>query len=85
MAKTDKLLLENTYFDLNVLSMKKWFIYSVASLSTVGFGLALLGEAIIAKFKEESWFLMGTLALVVINSGLSLLGRAVMERLKEYK
>ncbi|MFM1808436.1 MAG: hypothetical protein RLZZ242_1161 [Bacteroidota bacterium] len=62
--------------------MKKWFVFSVASLATVGFGLSLLGEAIIAKSREESWFLMGTLALIVINTGLSLLGRAVIERLK---
>jgi hypothetical protein len=54
----------------------------VASLATIGFGLALLGEAIIAKSKDESWFWLGTLALIVINTGLSLLGRAVIERLK---
>ena len=62
--------------------MKKWFVFSVAALTTVGFGISLLGEAIIAKLEQRSWFLLGTLALVVINTGLSLLGRAVIERIK---
>ena len=62
--------------------MKKWFVFSVAALTIVGFGISLLGEAIIAKLEQRSWFLLGTLALVVINTGLSLLGRAVIERIK---
>jgi hypothetical protein len=82
MATYTALLIENTYFESNARTMRKWFVFSVASLATVGFGLALLGEAIIAKSKDESWFWLGTLALIVINTGLSLLGRAVIERLK---
>jgi len=82
MATDTALLIENTYFESNARTMKKWFIFSVVSLATVGFGLALLGEAIIAKSKEEPWFWMGTLSLITINTGLSLLGRAVIERLK---
>ena len=82
MATDTALLIENTYFESNARTMKKWFIFSVVSLAIVGFGLALLGEAIIAKSKEEPWFWMGTLALITINTGLSLLGRAVIERLK---
>ena len=62
--------------------MKKWFIYSVVALTTVGLGISLLGEAIIAKLEQRSWFMLGTLALGVINTGLSLLGRAVIERIK---
>ena len=66
----------------NLFLLKKWLIYSVMALATVGLGISLLGEAIIAKLEQRSWFLLGTLALVVINSGLSLLGKAVIERIK---
>ena len=66
----------------NLFLLKKWFIYSVVALTTVGLGISLLGEAIIAKLEQRSWFMLGTLALVVINTGLSLLGRAVIERIK---
>ena len=66
----------------NIFLIKKWLIYSVVALITVGMGISLLGEAIIAKIEQRSWFLLGTLALLVINTGLSLLGRAVIERIK---
>ncbi len=45
-----------------------------------GFGLSLLGEAIILKYNNKPFFLYGTIALVVINSGLSLFGNAIRYR-----
>lgn len=70
------------FFCSNFFLLKKWFILSVVALTTVGLGISLLGEAIVAKLEQRSWFLLGTMALVVINTGLSLLGKAVIERIK---
>lgn len=60
--------------------LKRWLIYAVSGLVTVGFGLSLFGEAVIAKHKKRSWFWPGTLSLVVINTGLSLIGKSVSYR-----
>jgi len=67
--------MKNSYF-------KKWLIFSVSGLSLIGFGLSLLGEAIISKYEKRSWFRLGTLSLVVINSGISLVGKAVAYRVR---
>jgi hypothetical protein len=57
---------------------KKWWIYSVTGLLLLGFGLSLLGEAIIYKIKNNfNWFYWGTTALVVFNSGIALVGEAI--------
>ena len=56
---------------------KKWFWFAVIGLALNGFGLSVVGEAIIAKFKGEAWFLLGTLGLILINSGLCFFGTAV--------
>ena len=62
---------------------RKWFVYSVISLLIFGFGLSLLGEAIIMKYQNsDNWVLLGTLSLIVINSGLCLFGQAVIEKTK---
>tara|TARA_B100001250_G_C19765256_1_gene774432 strand:+ start:386 stop:589 length:204 start_codon:yes stop_codon:yes gene_type:complete len=62
---------------------KKWLLYSVISLLVFGFGLSLLGEAIIMKYQNsENWVMIGTLSLVVTNSGLCLFGQAVIEKTK---
>ncbi len=61
----------------------KWFVYSVISLLIFGFGLSLLGEAIIMKYQNSNnWVLLGTLSLIVTNSGLCLFGQAVIEKTK---
>lgn len=58
---------------------KKWWIYSVTGLLFLGFGLSLLGEAIIYRFNNDfNWFYWGTVALVVFNSGIALLGEAIV-------
>jgi hypothetical protein len=66
-------------------TMKRWLFFSIFGLVLTGFGLSLLGEAIIAKFKGEPWFWIGTQALLVFNSGLSCVGQGVIERVKMLK
>jgi hypothetical protein len=57
---------------------KKWWIYSVTGLLLLGFGLSLLGEAIIYKINNDfNWFYWGTTALVIFNSGIALVGEAI--------
>jgi hypothetical protein len=49
-----------------------------------GFGLSLLGEAIIHKYNDSDyWIVTGTAALVVTNSGLCLFGQAIIIKVKE--
>ncbi|QNL22956.1 hypothetical protein HZR84_13740 [Hyphobacterium sp. CCMP332] len=60
----------------------KWLIYSIGGLILCGFGISLVGEAIIAKIQNGSWFYLGTAGLVVFNSGLSFFGQAVIFRSK---
>jgi len=61
----------------------QWLLYAVSGLVVFGFGLSLLGEAIILKYKASSyWISLGTIALVVTNSGLCLFGQAIIEKLK---
>ena len=61
----------------------KWLLYAVGGLVVFGFGLSLLGEAIIAKYtNNDYWVAWGISALVVTNSGLCLFGQAVVERVK---
>jgi hypothetical protein len=63
--------------------LAKWLIYSIVGLLLCGFGLSLLGEAIILKFiKDSNWFYLGTIALVVFNSGICFVGKAILIRLK---
>lgn len=50
-----------------------WLIKGVSGLLCTGFGLSLLGEAIIRKANDQPWFWIGTLCLVVFNFGLCLL------------
>lgn len=62
----------------------KWLIYAVSGLLLFGFGLSLLGEAIIMKhIQSPYWEIGGTIALVVTNSGLCLFGQAIVVKVKE--
>lgn len=64
-------------------SRKKWLTYAIAGLLLFGFGLSLLGEAIIVKVNNYgNWIALGTLALIVTNTGLCLFGQAVIEKVK---
>ena len=65
---------------------KKWLLYAVSGLVLFGFGLSLLGEAILLKYNQSDyWIAGGTLALVVTNSGLCLFGQAIIVKIKEVK
>lgn len=64
----------------------KWLLFAITGLLLFGFGLSLLGEAIIMKYTDSSyWIAWGTTALVVTNSGLCLFGQAVIIKVKEVK
>ena len=61
----------------------KWLFFSIVGLLFVGFGLSLLGEAIIKKFNNmDHWVLWGTIALMVVNTGLCFVGQAIIEKIK---
>ena len=64
----------------------KWLIYSIAGLLLIGFGLSLLGEAIIFKInKDFNWFYIGALALIVFNSGICFVGKAILLKIEMSK
>ena len=60
----------------------KWLIFSISGLILIGFGLSLLGEAIILKYENKPFFWFGTFALVVINSGICFFGNAIRYRIQ---
>ena len=60
----------------------KWLTFSIIGLLLFGFGLSLLGEAILLKNNNEPFFWFGTLALVVINSVLCFFGNAIIFKIK---
>ena len=62
----------------------KWLLYAVSGLLLFGFGLSLLGEAIILKYNQSGqWIAAGTIALIVTNTGLCLFGQAIIVKVKE--
>ena len=64
---------------------RRWLTFAIGGLLCFGFGLSLLGEAILQRTTGAdfwTWAAWGTLALVVTNSGLCLFGQAVIERVK---
>lgn len=73
-----------TYLSIKKMSAKtKWLLYSVSGLLIFGFGLSLLGEAILLKYTNSPyWGIGGALALIVTNTGLCLFGQAVIEKIK---
>ncbi|MGD1846627.1 MAG: hypothetical protein ACFB10_14665 [Salibacteraceae bacterium] len=64
-------------------SRKRWLTFAIGGLLCFGFGLSLLGEAILQRVTGASfwtWTTWGTAALIVTNSGLCLFGQAIVER-----
>lgn len=62
---------------------QKWDELAPRGMLTLGFGLTMLGEAIIGRSKGRSflvWFFKGTIALVAINAGLAMFGESVKHR-----
>ena len=60
----------------------KWLVYAISGLVLCGFGISLVGEAIIAKMQNQNWFWIGTAGLIIFNSGLSIFGQAVVFKTK---
>lgn len=57
----------------------KWLISSITGLMLLGFGLSLLGEAIIFKINNNTnWFYTGSIALIVFNSGICIVAEATL-------
>ncbi len=64
---------------------RNWLLLSGGSLAVIGFGLSLMGEALLIKQAAENWtewFGIGTLSLIVVNGGIALFGKAVTLRVK---
>ena len=62
---------------------QKWLLFAVGGLLLFGFGLSLLGEAILLKYTQSpNWVITGTIALVTTNSGLCLFGQAIIIKVK---
>ncbi|NWF71069.1 MAG: hypothetical protein HXY40_18455 [Chloroflexi bacterium] len=60
-----------------------WNELAPRGLLLIGFGISILGEAIILKSKNKSfwrWFPLGTIALIVINAGISVFSEATKQR-----
>lgn len=56
-------------------------MYAVTGILVMGFGLSVMGEALIAKAMGKSfvnWFLVGTSGLALIFAGLSVFGQAIV-------
>jgi hypothetical protein len=64
---------------------RKWLAFAIVGLLLTGFGLSLLGEAIISKMKNESFFLMGSAGLAAFSAGLSFFGQAIIFRYRLLK
>ncbi|MCH6233571.1 hypothetical protein [Cognataquiflexum rubidum] len=60
---------------------RKWLFYAVSGILVMGFGLSVMGEALIAKALGKAfvnWFLIGTAGLALIFAGLSVFGQAIV-------
>jgi hypothetical protein len=64
---------------------RKWLAFAIVGLLLTGFGLSLLGEAIISKMKNESFFLLGSAGLAAFSAGLSFFGQAIIFRYRLLK
>ena len=64
---------------------RSWRWIAPAGLMLIGFGVSLIGQAIIWKAEAEAiwpWVALGTLGLCVFNAGISIFGEAVVRRVK---
>ncbi|GAB4307533.1 MAG: hypothetical protein Kow00117_00740 [Phototrophicales bacterium] len=62
---------------------QKWDEYAPRGLLLVGFGLSVLGSAIISRAQGKgffNWFFKGLIGLIATNAGLSIFAEAVKER-----
>lgn len=62
---------------------QKWDEYAPRGLLLFGFGLSVLGSAIVSRAQKKSflnWFIKGVIGMVATNAGLSIFAEAVKER-----
>ncbi len=62
---------------------RDWSELAPRGLLLLGFGVALVGEAVSLKSRRRpfwQWLILGTLGLIVLNSGVSLFGEAIKHR-----
>lgn len=62
---------------------EKWDELAPRGLLIIGFGVSLIGDAIVSKSKERGflrWFIIGSLGLIAFNAGISIFGEAVKHR-----
>lgn len=67
---------------------RRWFRYGALSMLLIGFGVSLIGEAIILKSNGGNimqWVALGTIALIVFNAGICVFGEAVVCRVQYLK
>jgi len=60
----------------------RWLAFSILGLLFSGFGISLIGEAIILKLTDGAWFWMGTAGLTTFHTGLSLFGQGIIYRVR---
>ena len=71
-------------FRIKMKKEKAAFYYSILGMLSIGFGLSLLGEAIIMKIQQGIyWIPLGTLALTVTNTGICFIGKAILLKAKD--
>lgn len=62
---------------------QQWDEMAPRGLLLIGFGLSVIGQAIVSRAKGRGflvWFLVGTVGLVAFNAGLSIFGEAIKHR-----
>jgi len=67
---------------------KRWFQYGAISMLLIGFGVSLVGEAIIMKSGNVpvmEWVALGTFALIVLNAGFCVFGESILCKVRYEK
>jgi len=62
---------------------EKWDELAPRGLLIIGFGVSLIGDAIVSKSKGRGflrWFIIGSLGLIAFNAGIAIFGEAVKHR-----
>jgi hypothetical protein len=65
---------------------KRWFQYGAISMLLIGFGISLVGEAIIMKssgVQVMEWVALGTFALIVLNALSCTFGKSIACKVRE--
>lgn len=74
--------------DKAIFYKRRWFRLGTISMLLIGFGVSLIGEAIILKSNGGSlveWVALGTFSLIVFNAGICVFGESVMCKMRSEK